>query len=187
MAPDTWELRGLLRGLHGTETTATASVGAAVVVLNEALARLDMPAHERGASLVVAAPPAGLPASDANAAETSFAFQDIWARPLAPGHIAGRRLASGDVALSWVRRTRIGGDAWQGEPPLGEDAERYRVEIFSGATLKRTIETAAPAATYLAADQIADFGSPPATLAVRIAQLSARHGAGRGRDSILQL
>jgi len=184
---DTWELRGLLRGLQGTETGDVAPAGACVVVLNDALARLEMGAHERGATLTAVAPPAGLPASDANALELAFAFDDIWARPFAPAHIAGRRLASGDVALSWVRRARIGGDPWQGEPPLGEEAEAYRLEILDGATVKRVIETATPAATYLAAHQTADFGAPPATLTVRIAQVSARFGPGRGRDSILQL
>jgi hypothetical protein len=63
------------------------------------------------------------------------------------------------------------------------------VEILSGATAVRTI-TATPSAggsvvtptsrqaTYAAADQIADFGSGQASLAVRIYQLSAAVGRG---------
>ncbi|MBX6329380.1 MAG: hypothetical protein IRY89_12480, partial [Pseudolabrys sp.] len=37
----------------------------------------------------------------------------------------------------------------------------------------------APAATYTAAEQIADFGAPQASVAVRVYQLSATVGRGR--------
>lgn len=187
VAPDTWELRRLLRGLAGTETAQIAPVGARIVRLDGALARLDIAPHERGAALLFRAPPSGLPASHPDAAAVEAVAGDAWARPLAPGQVRGRRLAGGDVALTWVRRARLGGDAWQGEPPLGEAAESYRVDILSGAAVVRTFEALAPAAFYPAADQIADFGTLPASLAVRIRQISQRHGPGRGRDSILQL
>ena len=187
VAPDVYELRGLLRGQQGTETTVVAPVGAVVVKLDSALARLDLAAHERGATLTVAAPPTGSPMMDPHAAEIAALFGDVWARPFPPVHIRGRRLTSGDVALTWVRRGRLEGDAWQGEVPLGEATESYRVEVLDGPIVKRTWEVASPAAIYAAADQIADFGAPPATLAIRVAQLSQRYGVGRGRDSILQL
>ncbi len=74
-----------------------------------------------------------------------------------------------------------------GEVPLGEEAESYRVEILSGGVTVRSMETVRPQALYTAADQAADFGALPAVLAVRVSQVSARYGAGRGRDSILQL
>lgn len=187
VGPNTYELRRLLRGQQGTETDAVAAVGAQVVQLGPALARLDLAAFERGATLAAIAPPAGHPRTDANAAEIAALFADVWARPFSPVHVRGARSASGDVALSWIRRGRLSGDAWQGEVPLGAAAESYRVEIRDGATLKRTWDCATPATVYAAADQIADFGALPGVLTVRIAQVSERYGAGRGRDSILQL
>jgi hypothetical protein len=186
VAPDTWELRGLLRGLQGSETAATAPAGAPVVLLDEALARLEIAAHERGAALVAVAAPAGFPASDGNAAERGFTFADVWARPFAPVHLAARRVPGGDIVLSWIRRARLGGDAWAGEPPLGEEREAWRVEILSGTTLKRVLETTTTAATYASADQTADFGTLPALLTVRIAQVSARGGLSRAREATLQ-
>lgn len=187
VAADTFDLRDLLRGQQGTETALVAPVGAPVILLDAALARLDVAAHERGATLAVLAAPGGLALSHPDAAETAALFGDAWARPFAPVHVRGWREAGGDVRLTWVRRTRIGGDAWQGEVPLAEEAEAYRVDIVSGGVAVRVLETASPQAVYAAADQAADFGGLPAVLTVRVAQVSARYGAGRGRDSILQL
>ena len=52
--------------------------------------------------------------------------------------------------ITWMRRTRIGGDSWETpDVPLGEDTERYEVDILDGATVKRTLAAAAsPSVTY---------------------------------------
>lgn len=42
----------------------------------------------------------------------------------------------------------------------------------------RSIQTSAPQALYAAADELADFGTPQASLTVRVAQLSATVGPG---------
>src|SRR5690606_31897919 len=105
--------------------------------------------------------------------------------PWAPAHLRGVRTDDG-VRLSWVRRTRFGGDSWDAlEVPLNEEAEAWRVEILDGSDVVRTIETAAPLALYSSADELADFGAPQATLHVRVAQLSAIAGAGRAREATL--
>ena len=81
-------------------------------------------------------------------------------KPLCPVHVRGAR-SGGDLAITWMRRTRIGGDSWDAvEVPLGEDSESYEVDILDGATVKRTLAATTPAATYTAADQTADFGAP---------------------------
>ena len=85
----------------------------------------------------------------------------------------------GDIALSWVRRSRADTDSWATEDaPLDWAPEAYRIEIYDGATLVRTIDTAAPSATYAAAEQVADFGGPAASFAFRVAQVSALYGPG---------
>jgi len=92
-------------------------------------------------------------------------------RPLAPVHLRARRSAAG-VALSWVRRTRRDGDSWAtADVPLGEDSEVYAVDILSGATVVRSLAAAQPSTLYAAADELADFGTPQASLAVRVVQL----------------
>jgi hypothetical protein len=92
---------------------------------------------------------------------------------------ATRDPGSGDVTFTWIRQTRIGGDAWeQVEVPLGESGEAYAVDIFDGADVVRTLNATAPTAVYAAADQVADFGSLPASIAVAISQISPTEGPG---------
>ncbi|NJM30155.1 MAG: hypothetical protein HC855_08670 [Rhizobiales bacterium] len=65
-----------------------------------------------------------------------------------------------DLVFAWTRRTRVDGDAWElVDVPLGEESEAYALDIFDGATLKRSISTPAPAYRYADAQIIADFGS----------------------------
>ena len=98
-----------------------------------------------------------------------------------------RGLRSGDdLALSWVRRTRIGGDSWEtAEVPLDEDAERYEVDILDGADVKRTISSDTPGAIYTGAEQTADFGAPQASVSLRVYQMSAVLGRGTPRAATL--
>src|SRR5690606_38597573 len=107
-------------------------------------------------------------------------------RPLSPVHVRGRREGSGDVSLSWVRRTRIGGDGWaQSEVPLGEASERYEIDVFSGAIRARTMASSSPSIGYPASQQIADFGALPSALDIAVHQMSA--GFGRGSPARVTL
>ena len=102
-------------------------------------------------------------------------------KPYAPCRLmAVQDAASGDWALRWVRRTRIGG-AWTGGTPipLGEVSEAYAVEIMNGAVIKRTISgLSAPTTTYTAAQQVADWGSTQAAISWRVYQISDAVGRG---------
>ena len=92
-------------------------------------------------------------------------------------HVRGTR-ASGDLAITWVRRTRIGGDSWDAaEVPLAEDEERYEIDILDGPDVIRTLTATTPSATYTAADQTADFGAPQSSISLRIYQLSTTPAA----------
>jgi hypothetical protein len=92
------------------------------------------------------------------------------------------------VTIAFIRQTRVGGDAWEpAEVPLGEAAEAYLIDILDGATVKRTLSAASPAAVYAAADQVADFGALPATLHVRISQVSPTEGPGLAAESVLHV
>ena len=64
-------------------------------------------------------------------------------RPLAPVHLKAARDGSG-VTFAWIRRTRIDGDSWVGEVPLGEDSEQYTVDILSGTAVVRTLNATTP-------------------------------------------
>jgi hypothetical protein len=100
-------------------------------------------------------------------------------------HVRDRR-DEGDLHISWVRRTRIGGDSWEtAEVPLGEASEHYEIDVLDGETVLRTLTAASPAAIYRAADQTLDFGSPPPVVTLRICQLGESYGRGSAATATL--
>ena len=107
-------------------------------------------------------------------------------RPYAPAQIAGTRDGSLNLTITWVRRTRIGGE-WldgTGTVPLSEDSEAYEVEIMNGTTVVRTITgLTSETAAYSAANQAIDFGSTQAAVSVRVYQISAAVGRGMAGEA----
>ncbi len=98
------------------------------------------PAHEVGLPLNWRYGPSSRDLGDASylAATHTLSAASGAARSV-PVHVRGTR-SGGDVTITWVRRTRIGGDTWETpEVPLGEDAERYEIDILDGGTIKRTL------------------------------------------------
>ena len=88
--------------------------------------------------------------------------------------------------ISWIRRTRKGGDSWETvEVPLEEDTERYEIDILDGADVKRTLTSTMPEVTYSEVDQIADFGAVQSSYQANLYQLSAAFGRGAPRQAIL--
>ena len=107
------------------------------------------------------------------------------ARPLAPAHLRVRSVG-GDRAIAWIRRSRVGGDVWDGEVPLGEAAETWRLRIFNGSAVVREVVLAAPGFTYSAALRAADLAAGSAgILSVEIAQGSAMAGWGAPATRLL--
>ena len=106
-------------------------------------------------------------------------------RPYAPVRLRAVRSESG-IVLSFIRRTRFGGDSWEAEDvPLGEASERYEVDILDGDAVMRVLQSTAPQVLYPAADEIADFGAPLNAIAVRVAQMSALVGRGYCAEATL--
>jgi len=110
---------------------------------------------------------------DETAAEIVAGAQMDALKPLAPVHLRARRREDG-ILISFIRRTRIGGDSWDSaEVPLNEEFERYRLFILSSSgTVKRIVETEKSEFLYTNADERIDFGVAQTVLQVRIAQLS---------------
>jgi hypothetical protein len=99
--------------------------------------------------------------------------------------LAARR-GPGGVTLSWVRRTRFGGDSLDlDDPPLNEDGESYRVSIRNGASVVRTLTATAPSCLYTDADEILDFGGAQAGLSIAVSQTSRIAGDGHAAEAIV--
>jgi hypothetical protein len=179
-APATYTLSGFLRGQGGTEHAMREAVasGARFVVLDAALARIDMTEDEVGLAFLWRCGAASRDLGSPSYVELAHTFVGEGLKPLSPVRIRGSR-TDGDLALTWVRRTRLGGDSWDVlEVPLGETEERFEIDILDGPTVKRTLTTTEPAATYTAAQQTADFGSPQSSVSLRVYQMSATRGRG---------
>jgi hypothetical protein len=179
-APSTYELSLFLRGQAGTEAAMRApfAAGARFVLIDAALALVDMSQDEIGLDYFWRCGPANRDIGHPSYLDTTHAFQGLGLRPLSPVRVRGTR-SSGDLAISWVRRTRIGGDSWEAaEVPLGEETERYEVDILDGPDVVRTLSTSTPAVTYTTTQQTADFVSPQSAIDVRVFQLSAVFGRG---------
>jgi hypothetical protein len=184
-APATCTLTGLLRGQAGTEHAMRAplAAGARFVLLDAALARVDLTEDEIGLAFTWRCGPASRDLGSPNYVEVAHTFVGEGLKPLSPVHVRGSRSA-GDLNLTWVRRTRIGGDSWDGiDVPLGETQERYEIDILDGPTVKRTLTATSPSAIYTAAQQTVDFGAPQPSISLRIFQLSATRGRGTPRDA----
>ncbi|MFG1180322.1 baseplate multidomain protein megatron [Xanthobacter versatilis] len=184
---DTYRLSGLLRGLAGTEA-AGASIwpaGTRLVRIDGTLVSVASGLSALGRSSIYRVGLARDDQGSEDVTEVTATASGLALRPLSPVHVRGRRTAEG-VALSFIRRTRIAGDGWDAlEVPLGEASEAYRVEILSGASVVRAFEVSAPQLLYGVADELADFGTPQATLTVRVAQRSASVGLGAAVTAVV--
>jgi hypothetical protein len=190
IASGEYELSGFLRGRLGSVHAMRAPhpAGARIIKLDERLVRAEIGAHEWNEALTFVAPPAGsLPSSD-RAANVEAMLPHAAQRPWAPAHLRAARDASGDVTISWVRCARIGGDAWgPGEPPLGAPTEGYLLEILDGGDVIRPENVAVPSFVYSGADQTADFGAPPASLHIRVAQIGESGATGLNTELTITL
>jgi len=185
VAPSTYELSVLLRGQAGTEAVMAdpVSSGARFMLLDNAVSQVNMTADEIALEFNWKYGPISRDIAHSSIQETTRSFSGLGLRPFSPVHVQGR-LSGVDVELSWVRRTRLGGDSWDTvEVPLGEDSEAYEVDILDGLNIKRTLTSIRPEVSYSGADQIADWGSPQSTYTITVYQLSAAYGRGQGRSA----
>jgi hypothetical protein len=189
VAPLSYQLSRLLRGQLGSEWTMTETLdtGADFVLLDRALVpvanSVDLLGREFSYRVGHATEDVGNPnmtALDAVVPPTAL-------MPWSPAHVRGERIEEG-VRITWIRRTRRGGDSWEtAEVPLGEASESYLVEVLDEDVTVRTLSAASPEIIYENDSEIEDFGTPQSSLNVRVSQLSAVAGAGRATQAQLQL
>ena len=181
VAPRTWELSGLLRAQAGTEQEMEAGwpAGTQFVLFDPSVRQLTPSPSNIGRQYDLRIGPAGVDPADPLMQDFSFAFSGRGLRPLSPVH--ARAMWNGpDLELSWIRRTRIGGDSWElAEVPLAEEAEAYEIDVIHAGSVVRTIAASQTSAVYAASDQVADFAGPlPTDLSFNIHQVSPVHGRG---------
>lgn len=172
---DRYWLSGLLRGQAGSERHIADSLaaGARFVLLNTAIAQPTAREADVGLERYFRIGPSSSAIDAATHALVVHSAAGTGLTPYAPVHLAAAEQSSGDLSVSWIRRSRIGGDRWDGgEPPIGEEAELYRLRLHKDGAVIFEQETSTAAASIAAADQ------PDRPFDIGVAQVSAAIGAG---------
>lgn len=181
-AEDSFILRGFLRGRRGTDVFAATPhpVGTRFLLLEPASIRSTLlPLGELGLSRRWRAVGTGAEFDRAPILEDRALGRDLM--PYAPVHLRARPVSAG-IEISWIRRTRIGGDLRDGtgSVPLAETSEAYEVDILAspGGAVLRTLRSQTPSTLYASADIAADFATPPSSLSLSVTQISEAIGRG---------
>lgn len=181
-----YRLSTLLRGRLGTEDQVTTHTSNELfILLDNSLTRL--PAALSTIGLLKYYKCVSVGDTLGNTEEQSFTYAARQLKPYSPVQITGTRDDDGNFTISWIRRTRIGGELRDGvDVPLNEQNEAYEVDIMDGSDVVRTITgLSSPTASYSASDQITDFGSVQSAITVKVYQLSAAVGRGIAGETIV--
>jgi hypothetical protein len=175
VAEDTYQLSGLIRGRRGTEWATADHASGERFVLLDSLPQATLSSSFVDTDVYVR--------PTTNGGSNGFPqLLDPYAgaalKPYAPAHLAVEE-SSGDLIVTWTRRTRIGG-TWTDfqDVPLGEGSEAYigRILDAGGAIIRTFTGLSSPSFTYTAAQQASD-GSPVG-VSVAVAQVSTTVGNG---------
>lgn len=163
IGPNRYRASMLLRGQSGSDADMRAvEIGARIVWLGQGFETLVIDV-EQGEEMTLSAIAAGR-----QGGPLTLTYQARHLRPLSPVH-AKITSSETELSVSWIRRTRIGGDSWGGlDVLLGEDAPLFRVQAFENGMLIETVETDATFAVLQS--QTADY--------LEISQGSTTYGFG---------
>jgi hypothetical protein len=189
VGPETYALKDLIRGQGGSEPEMLRfrPAGQRFVLLDGNVVPLKPVADPIGRPVTLRVGPAGRDAADPAFVDVSAVSRGLFLRPLAPVHLRWRRDGE-TLSLRWIRRTRIGGDAWEGaEVPLGEERERYELTLQQGERmLKASVDE--PAAAISASEQRGAFGDVlKGTARLTVAQLSTVYGRGAALETVIDV
>jgi hypothetical protein len=173
-----WKLTRLLRGLRGTEWAMVDHVASerAVWLRSSGMRRLPMSNSLLGLTRYYKTFSNNRSAADYDG--EAFTNMAIGLKPFSPTTARGARDLSGNLTITWQRRTRLScryGGAMGVSIPLGENTELYEIDIYDDntyTTVLRTITATSESAEYTAAQQATDFGSAQAQVYVKIHQIS---------------
>lgn len=180
-----YKLTGLLRGLRGTERNMTghSTTERAIVLRDFGLRRIVSQNSELGLSRFYRGVTSGRLVSTATS--QSFTNNAVGLKPFDPVNLRVSRDLSNNAHITWDRRTRLSTrliGALGVSAPLGEESERYELDIYSDDTFTTVVDTLPPTTIeeidYSAADQTAAGLTPGDPLNIHIHQMSAIVGRG---------
>lgn len=174
-----YTLSTLLRGLRGTEHNIGAGGSYFALVDFSILENFPVSYDQVGGEIQLKAILAGTSLQAKRAYHMHVYGKAV--QPWSPAHVKGERNASGDLTITWFRRTRTHYDTWNlAKAPLLEDSESYEVDILDGSgNVVRTLTASddTTGVTYTATQQTDDFGSTQSSVDVKVYQIGT---VGRG-------
>lgn len=178
VAPNTWEISGLLRGQFGSDSIMPQvwPAGSQIVLLTTLPTQLKLKQSELGLSRNYRIGIADLGYVSENAVELSATFTGNFRKPYRVCHL--RRTAGNEVdEFKWIRRTRIGGDSWlSNEVPNGETTEHYLIRVAVDGVTVREMSIIEPNWVYTAEMRMSD--GVTGGYVFHVAQISEQFGVG---------
>nr|WP_103334142.1 glycoside hydrolase TIM-barrel-like domain-containing protein [Pseudotabrizicola formosa] len=180
ISPGVYSLTARLRGLMGTDSVMPASwpIGSYVVLINDFLTQISLSKEqvnvERHYRL-------GFSSEDIGAdtvVHDVLAFKGVVLRPFSVSHLQVALDTSESHIFTWIRRSRLGGDSWEGyDAPLGEERELYEVRIFSsdGRVLHSEVVTEP---RYMMSTEQRGLIGISSIYSLEVSQISAVYGVG---------
>jgi len=182
-----WTISALMRGLRGTEWAVGGhTTGERFVILNDSKKydriKLQSEDIEQTRFYVVMPPDADL----GDHQIIPFVCDAVGKKPYAPCHVTGTRDGSNNLTITWIRRTRIGGE-WRdnSDVPLGETTKSFKIDIYKSGSVVRTITATTESASYTAAQQTADGITPGSPVNLIAYQISATVDRGYGASATI--
>ncbi|WP_396189777.1 phage tail protein [Flavobacterium sp.] len=178
---DTYRLTGLLRGRKGTDWAIdTHQANEEFTLLNpNTVLRYEEDRSRMNVSTKYKAVTSGQYIGSAYPKTVTNTGRSL--KPYSVIYAKGTKNGNTDILITWIRRTRLSGEWQTPEVPLGENFEKYEIEIYGDAsynTIKRTEVALTTNWTYSTAQQNLDFGTTQNILYVRIYQISDLVGRG---------
>ncbi|HFB54456.1 MAG TPA: hypothetical protein ENJ46_00910, partial [Hellea balneolensis] len=178
IATDTYRISGFLRGLYGTDEFVHTDipVGSRIVSLSSGWQELKLAHGVRGNDMDFSFTVKDRPDSET----VSLLYKGQHVRPLSPVH-AKAHITGDNLAVTWIRRTRIGGDDWVSlDVPLGEAAEVYEVDFSVEGDVFYTQQVFEPRLDIVLALLEAENGGALNYITLTIYQISQSYGRGVG-------
>jgi len=176
---DTYWLHHRLRGQLGSDALIPTvwPAGSWFVLMNGLPEQMDLARNLRRVSQSYRIGPARRSFADPSFVTRAEAFDGNGLKPYAPVHLRVQEIGDGSLEVTWIRRTRIDGDAWDApEVPLGEESELYTVSVIKDGSVLREKMVSSPLWIYPLSEQAAD--GLTGTFKIEVAQVSASFGAG---------
>ncbi len=174
-----YKLTGLLRGRLGTENETAGHVeGERFVLLDSLIFKATMPKALINNSIDIKVVSFGQNINDVTAISITYMAKNLI--PYAVGDLDAVKDDSGDITISWLRRSRES-STWRDyvDMPLSESVEAYKIEIIDDENqIVRTISAGTTSVIYTISEQTTDFGGSQDSIKARVYQISELVGKG---------